>query len=438
MPRLPQPGNLINGYTITRHINTGAMANAYEAKSPSGEKVFFKQYKSPSVALPWFKAFVEYNREMNRRIEAPELQRFCVRNLASFESTFGVSTFFQVFEFIEGGHDLGTILERAARSSGTVNWEQRLIMAKVIMAAINQLHDKRIVHADLKPANIQMINDKTIKVRWQPKLIDMDRSVLADQRAPWHGYETYVGTPRYFSPEHFEGLVPEPASDVFTCGIILYELLAQGHPFRAEDEETYKEQVRRNAPSEPKLSGALPDESATRQLMQVLRRCLLADPKQRPTAMQVARALNGQPIEAETAISVPITPPVDKPGGTKPKPVPDPPVKGPSASPSPPTLVIQGPCGSPIRLNVRTMLGIHLLRQIDPEALGADEKQFAVERRDGGWWIEPVPTSHAWTTLNKVELSAPARLSPGDQIALRGRKSGKTAMNLTISFGDPA
>lgn len=426
MPRLPQPGNCINGYSIVRHLNAGAMANAYEAKSPSGEKVFFKQYKSPSVAVSWFKDFVAYNREMNRRIESPDLQRFCVRNLASFEAKFGVPTFFQVFEFVEGGHDLGAILERARKSAGAISWEQRLIMAKVIMAAIHQLHEKKIVHADLKPENIQMIEDKTIKVRWQPKLIDMDRSVLADRRAPWHGHESYVGTPRYFSPEHFEGQVPEPASDVFTCGIILYELLAQGHPFPAEDDEGYKTSVRRNTPPPPKLLGVLPDETATKLMAEKLHLCLSTDARRRPSAIELARALNGQVMVTATPEARPKAEPVASPAAT---------VKARDASPAPTRtkLVIQGPAGS-ISLNVRTTLGRHLLRQASAEANRADEQQFAVEQREGQWWIEPVPSSHAMTTLNEAPLGVPTQLRNGDRIALRGRKSGMTAMPLTVKL----
>lgn len=423
MPRLPQPGNCINGYTIVRHINSGAMANAYEAVSADGTRVFFKQYKSPSVAVHWFRAFAEHNQELNRRIGSPELQRFCVRNIASFESRFGVPTFFQVFEFIEGGHDLGTILSRAHASPNSLSWEQRLIMAKVIMASIRQLHEKKVVHGDLKPPNIQMIKDETIKVGYQPKLIDMDRSVLEDQRAPWHGHESYVGTPRYFSPEHFEGQVPERASDVFTCGIILYEMLAQGHPFPADDEEGYKSAVKQNAPPPPKLQGSLRDEVSSKILTDVLQRCLCLNKARRPTALEVAHALNGQITEGATP-GLELEPPKENRKPSK-------------ALPPTPlevklrTLTFRGPLGS-VRLNVRTSLGRHLLRQVNEEAVHADPHQFSVEPRGGDWWIIPSAEAHALTTVNDTGLDSPAMLKDGDTIGLRGRKTGKSVMKISV------
>ena len=105
------------------------------------------------------------------------------------------------------------------------------------MAGIAALHESKIVHADLKPANAYLIKDPTIGSGYQLKLIDMDFSLLADRRAPWHGFQGYVGTDNYRSPEHLtRGAVPGLASDVFTCGLILYELLAGEHPYWSEDQ----------------------------------------------------------------------------------------------------------------------------------------------------------------------------------------------------------
>lgn len=410
MPRLPQPGNRINGYTIVRHINSGAMANSYEAKDPDGSRVFLKQYKSPSVAVPWFKAFTDHNNELNRRIGSPELQAFCVRNLASFESKFGVPTYFQVFEFVEGGYDLGTILRQGETKPSTITWQQRLIMAKVIMASIRNLHEKKVVHSDLKPPNIQMIKDETITVGYQPKLIDMDRSVLEDRLAPWHGHESYVGTPRYFSPEHFGGRIPERASDVFTCGIILYELLAQGHPFPAEDEEQYKSLVKRNDPPLPKLRGSLKDAESTKILIETLQRCLSLNTARRPTALDVANALNGKAVEVSAAVFN-----SERPSGKH------------------RLLILSGPLGS-VRLNIRTSLGRHLLGQVSRDANHADLHQFSVEPRGGEWWIIPKVEAHAHTAVNNAVLEASTTLKGGDTISLRGRTSGKSAMEITVQF----
>jgi serine/threonine protein kinase len=109
-------------------------------------------------------------------------------------------------------------------------WQRHATWAKVLVAAVGTLHDAKIVHADLKPANAYLIKDPTIASEYQLKLIDMDFSILADRKPPWQGYQGHVGTDNYRSPEHLtRGAVPILASDVFTLGLMLYELLA-GRP----------------------------------------------------------------------------------------------------------------------------------------------------------------------------------------------------------------
>ena len=112
--------------------------------------------------------------------------------------------------------------------------------AKVLTAGVAALHESSVVHADLKPANAYLVEDSSIGSGYQLKLIDMDFSLLADRRAPWHGFQGYVGSDNYRSPEHLtRGGVPEPASDVFTCGLMLYELLAGEHPYWRDDQAEY-------------------------------------------------------------------------------------------------------------------------------------------------------------------------------------------------------
>ena len=65
-------------------------------------------------------------------------------------------------------------------------WARHVTWAKVFMSGIAALHESKIVHADLKPANAYLIKDPTIGAGYQLKLIDMDFSLLADRRAPWH------------------------------------------------------------------------------------------------------------------------------------------------------------------------------------------------------------------------------------------------------------
>src|ERR1044071_95911 len=111
-------GDEINGYTITRVFGPGAMAISYGAASGAGQKVFFKQYKSPAVTVDWYRDYVRYQKELNRRIAESPARNFCVRAIDAFEAVWGGRNYFQVFEFVENGADLGGIFEREAAENG--------------------------------------------------------------------------------------------------------------------------------------------------------------------------------------------------------------------------------------------------------------------------------------------------------------------------------
>ncbi len=144
------------------------------------------------------------------------------------------------------------------------------------------------MHADLKPANVYLIQDPTITAGYQLKLIDMDFSLLADRRAPWHGHQGYIGTDNYRSPEHMtRGGVPGLASDVFTCGLMLYELLAGYHPYWTDDQAEYARRVQAYAAKPPVLAGPMPAPADNAQVSACLHRCLSPDPAARPTAAEL-------------------------------------------------------------------------------------------------------------------------------------------------------
>jgi serine/threonine protein kinase len=304
MAKKLKEGNEINGYRITRVFGPGAMAISYGATSPSGQKVFFKQYKSPAVTVPWYRDYVRYQRELHRRVEEGPARNYCVRTLDAFEAVWGGRNYFQVFEFVENGADLAGIFEREREANGgrspsppfdARTWEQHVIWAKVFMSGINTLHAAKIAHTDLKPENAYLIEDRTIAAGFQLKLIDLDFSVLTDQPAPWHGHQGYVGTDNYRSPEHFTpGAVPGTASDVFTCGLMLYQLLSGRHPYGSEDQSEYARKALAHEAERPVLGGTMPAPASNDAVADVLHRCLAPRPEDRPTAAEVRDVLTGR------------------------------------------------------------------------------------------------------------------------------------------------
>ena len=233
-------GDVIRGYRVTKVFGPGAMAISYAAESRDGTRIFLKQYKSPAPTVVWYPAFVDYQQELAARVRNGRAAGFAVRLVDAFEEMWGGRTYFQAYEFVEHGGDLQQMLDEerdvhartgVAPLRDPAVWTRHVTWAKVFMAGIAALHESKIVHADLKPPNVYLIRDESIGAGYQLKLIDTDFSVLVDRRAPWHGYQGYVGSDNYRSPEHMtRGAMPGTASDVFTCGLILHELLSGAHP----------------------------------------------------------------------------------------------------------------------------------------------------------------------------------------------------------------
>jgi serine/threonine protein kinase len=186
--------------------------------SRTGEKVFFKQYKSPAPTVVWYDAFVAYQKELSARVRSGKAATLACARLDAFEERWGGPCYFQAYEFVENGADLQKILDDereqhrrtgARRCAMQAVWARHVTWAKVLVSAVAALHESKVVHADLKPANAYLIEDATIGAGYQLKLIDMDFSLLADRRAPWHGFQGYVGSDNYRSPEHLvRGAVP--------------------------------------------------------------------------------------------------------------------------------------------------------------------------------------------------------------------------------------
>ncbi len=477
-------GDEINGYRITKVFGPGAMAISYGATGPSGQHVFFKQYKSPAVTVEWYRDYVRYQKELNRRIAESPARNYCVRAIDAFEAVWGGRNYFQVFEFVENGADLGGIFEQEAAANGgrapaapfsARMWEQHVIWAKVLMSGIHTLHKAKVAHADLKPDNAFLIEDPSIAAGYQLKLIDVDFSVLTDQTAPWHGFQGYVGTDNYRSPEHFTaGATPGTASDVFTCGLILYQLLAGRHPYWSDDQGEYAKKALAHAAEPPVLAGAFAAPASNEAVAAIIHRCLAPRPEDRPTAGEVRDVLTGRagavaapaappPAPAAPAPPVAAAPPAPAPPPVAAPPVAAPPVAAPPAPapPSPPPapappppapasaqpasggaplrsdrIQLVGESGQAMTMATRTPLGKHMVRQFGDDFNVWDAEQCVVERGpDGTWRIVPVAGTTNETLVNGETVTSPRPLHDGDVIAVGRAAKGIAKLPLTARAG---
>jgi serine/threonine protein kinase len=436
MPRKAKSGDRIGKYEITKVLNSGGMAISYAAKMSGKEKVFFKQYKSPTTTVSWYKGYVNYQQELKRRIESSTAKNFSYRFVEFFEHEFGGRTYFQVFEFVEGGHDLEAVLETGRSNPKSIAWEQRLTLAKVMMAGVNALHEAGIVHCDLKPPNIQLFKDSTITAGYRLKVIDMDFSILADRRAPWHGVEGYVGSPNYFSPEHLKGgeSVPQLASDVFTCGLILYELLSGEHPYRLDDAAEYAKAALSHRASKPNLMGKMPTGTGDEQVAEILHQCLSPNPVDRPTAKDVNLALNGR-------LSAPSPRPPSEPIHPAPTPRREPEALPPSKPAPPPKVLTKleliAESGVALKFGVRTEVGKHLCSPLGEDAKFFAATQFVVDRDPAGYWTV-APNAAAkpnQTLLNCKAVTTLTKLTDGDVLGVGSEAKGIVKLPLLVRIG---
>ena len=438
-------GDVIRGYRITKVFGPGMMAISYAAQTSTGAKVFFKQYKSPSPTVVWYDAFVAYQKELSARVRNGKAAHLAVRQLDAFEEVWGGPCYFQAYEFVENGADLQQILDaereqhRLTRSAPTRTpavWARHVTWAKVLIAAVAAIHESRVVHADLKPANAYLIEDATIGSGYQLKLIDMDFSLLADHKAPWHGHQGYVGTDNYRSPEHLSrGAVPGTASDVFTCGLMLYELLAGEHPYWSDDQSEYAKRVMAYGAKAPALIGTMPSPASNAEVSAALHRCLSPDPTKRPTAVELRAVLSGRGPKSELPKAATTAPGV-LPGAARPRPTASGavPVKRPVGdlilSDS---IELTGADGRSLRVGVRTELGKALIRQLGPDGDFWDTVQCVVERRAGrSWVISPVNGTTNETLVNGEILGSTRALCNGDLIAVGRQAKGIVKMPLTV------
>ncbi|MEU1124860.1 serine/threonine-protein kinase [Streptomyces sp. NPDC005899] len=173
----------------------------------------------------------------------------------------------------------GPDLHRYLRENGPLTPVAASLLTAQIADALAASHADGVVHRDLKPANV-LLDERNGEMH--PMLTDFGIARLADSPGLTRTHE-FVGTPAYVAPESAEGRPQTSAVDVYGAGILLYELVTGRPPFAGG---TALEVLHRHLSEEPHRPGNVPEP-----LWTVIERCLRKDPDQRPSAVNLARAL---------------------------------------------------------------------------------------------------------------------------------------------------
>jgi len=415
-----KPGNTKKSYDIVRELNRGAFAIAYEANSAAEGRVFFKQYKSPTPTVDWYKGFVSHQQEIKKRIDNdPAAKDRCYRFIEFFEE----KDFYQVFEFIEGGHSLTSCLIDSTKFT----WAQWVVFAKVMMFGIKALHEIKIIHTDLKPDNIILIPDSTIGMGYKLRIIDLDWAIFSDKAAPWHGKQGYVGTPDYMSPEHIQGKTPSHESDIFTCGIMLGEILGNGHPFRNTLAENYNKAATEERFEHIRIRESIEKVSDLKFLEVILNSCLNPDPKKRPTASQLCDALIGKVFPWDTyEYDIPVEPlPKENFDST--------PVKPTVTAKNISVLFNNNKIHT---IGIDTELGKQQLKDVHEDVKFYSNPQFRLFKRDNIWHITHCETATNETIVNGIKLVEPVTINDGMVVAVGNSSKGIEKAPLTLRLTD--
>jgi hypothetical protein len=186
-------------------------------------------------------------------------------------------------EFISG-EDLSSLLRRI----GHIPSGKATDMARQLCAGLAAAHEKGVLHRDLKPANIMLDERGSLRI------MDFGLAGLADQIA-----DIRSGTPAYMAPEQLAGKEVTAKSDLYSLGLVLYEIFTGKRPFEAASVEELKRRQLDSAP-DSMTSQVLDLDPAVER---VILRCLAPDPKDRPASVRaIAGALPGaDPLSAAIA-----------------------------------------------------------------------------------------------------------------------------------------
>ena len=176
------------------------------------------------VAIKILKSDLAQNEEFRRRFnaESQAVAQLSHTNIVSvYDVSRGGDTEYIVMELIDG-----ITLKQYMEKRGQLNWRESLHFITQIMRGLSHAHSRGIIHRDIKPQNIMVLRDGSVKVA------DFGIACLADSAQTMT--QEALGSVHYISPEQARGDRPDARSDIYSSGVVLYEMLTGRLPFEGE------------------------------------------------------------------------------------------------------------------------------------------------------------------------------------------------------------
>jgi serine/threonine protein kinase len=254
-----EPGEELDSYRIDASVARSGMASIYRATDLRDNKVVALKIPHPDLEADPI-LFDRFQREagIGEKLNHPTVMR-----------VFGGekrSRIYMVMEWCDGR------LLRQILDEGRLPQDRAIRIAVGVLGALEYIHANGVVHRDLKPENIMVDSDDNVKL--------IDFGIASDtgaKRLTYANLTAAIGTPNYISPEQVKGKRGDGRSDIYSMGIILYEMLTGKLPFNGPSPLAAMNERLLNYPIPPSVA----DPSVSPQLQEVIYRAIERDPQNR-------------------------------------------------------------------------------------------------------------------------------------------------------------
>ncbi|MGV9764213.1 serine/threonine-protein kinase [Micromonospora tulbaghiae] len=296
-----QAGRLLaRRYRLIDRIGAGGMSVIWRARDEVLDRVVAVKVLAPSLAADArFRDMVREEARSAAQLDHPHVT--AVHDYGETVAPDGSITSFVVMELLSG-EELEHLL-----TQGPLPWPAAVETGAQVAEALAAAHRLGIVHRDVTPANVMMTGTGA-------KVLDFGIATRIGTPDDDEDGGTF-GTPAYVAPERLDGAPAQPATDVYSLGVLLFETLTGQPPYPAETWEQLSAALA-DSP-EPTLDDVpgLPGPVA-----EICLRCLARDPRRRPTAHRVAAVLRDQLLPADPQAATMLAPTVTLPALTSPPP----------------------------------------------------------------------------------------------------------------------
>lgn len=225
---------LADRYEILELIGIGGMAYVYKARDKAEDRI---------VAVKILKDEFLANEEFIRRFrnESRAIALLSHPNIVKiYDVLFGEFVQMIVMEYIDG-----ITLKEYIEHQKVIRWKEAVHFTVQILRALQHAHDKGIVHRDIKPQNIMLLQDGTIKV--------MDFGIARFARTePQTMTDKAIGSVHYISPEQARGERIDEKTDIYSVGVMLFEMLTGQLPFQGESPVSVALKQIQDVPKKPR------------------------------------------------------------------------------------------------------------------------------------------------------------------------------------------